>query len=231
MEEKTIKKGFGVTKETKAVNSAPLLTATKLSAPDPQYPAGYKFPIAHLVNVVFNPELKKKDESTTPVLQFIFKDKEQRQYTHTEWVVEDNDSAYDTKMEGMNSRIKHIYTAVFSKFPDSGVGTEATSFANFFELVAKAFNSITTGEEDKKKRVYPSIPLYYKLTYYKTRLGFPLSPNFLERVVANQACKLLAINPTYDKLEPQGAAKGGGIPGIGGGAPEGDLPNFEEEYN
>lgn len=222
---------FGVTKETKAVNSAPLLTATKLTAPDPQYPAGYKFPVAHLVNVVFNPTLAKKDETTVPVLQFIFKDKDQRQYTHTEWVIEDTDSKFQDKMDGMNSRIKHIYTSVFEKFPDAGVGTEATSFANFFELVAKAFNNKVTGEGDTKKKVYPSIPLYYKLTYYKTRLGFPLSPNFLERVVPSKPCKLLAINPTYDKLEPQGAAKGGGIPGVGGGAPDGALPSFEEEYS
>ena len=228
------KSKFGVTKETKAVNSAPLLVATKLETPDPQYPSGYKFPIAYLVNVVFNPALEKKDGGTVIVLQFIFKDTDNRQYTHVEWEVEDTDAKFDEKLEGMNSRIKHIYTAIFSSFPEEGIGATAQNFAEFFEEVAKVFNSQVTGEAGDLKKVYASVPLYYKLVYYKTRLGFPLSPNFLEKVVTGRPCKLLAINPTYDKLEPQGARKGGGIPGLGTVGTSGELPSslpkFEEEY-
>ena len=227
---------FGITKDTKAVNSAPLLTATKLDTPSTQFPAGYKFPIAKLVNVVFNGALERKDGTTTPVLQFVFTDKDKRSYTHTEWVIDPDDAKADTKQDGMNVRIMHIYTSVFKTFPEEGVGAGATSYADFFEKVAAAFNNSLTDvvvegkDAPVKKKTYTLVNLYYKLTYYKTRVQFPLSPNFLERVVPNQPCKLLAINTTYDKLEPTGAAGGGGIPGIGA-APTGDIPSFEEEYN
>jgi len=220
---------FGITTDTKATNSAPLLVATKTDN-KAQFPSGWAFPIAYLVNVVSIPEFEKKDGGKVPVLQFIFKDKDNRQHIHAEWEIETNDSKFAEKIEGLNVRVKHIYTAVFGRFPDKGIGTTASTFAEFFNEIALAFNSITTGEDDKKKKVYPSVPLYYKLTYYKTRLGFPLSPNFLEKAVDGTPCKLLAINTTYDKLEPYGASKSTGIPGIGNIGSTDDLPSFEEEY-
>lgn len=230
------KKGmFGITKDTKASNNAPLIVATKVEN-DLRFPGGYKFPIATLVNVVSNPALEKKDGSTSPVLQFIFKDKDNRQYTHTEWEIEETDTKAEDKLNWLNVRIKHIYMSVFGTFPEEeGIGEEATSWANFFDLVAKAFNSqikvIGEGDKAKKVRVYSMSNLYYKLIYYKSRLGFPLSPNFLEKVVENKPCTTLSINPTYDKLEPQK----NNAPNIGGGintmSTGDDLPDFNGKFS
>lgn len=220
---------FAITTETKATNNAPLLVATKVEN-NPQFPAGYQFPIARLVNVISNNEFEKNDGSKVPVLQFIFKDADSRQYIHTEWEVETTDTEFNTKLEGLKVRINHIYLAIFGKLPQNGIGTTAQNFKEFFNQVAEAFNNRTVGEGDQVKKYYPTVDLYYKLTYYKARLGFPLSPNFLEKVVKDKPCRLLAINPTYDKLVPAGgAASKGSIPGMGGGSTD-DLPTFEEEY-
>jgi len=231
MSEEKIKENkgmFGITSETKSTNNAPLLVATKVEN-NSQFPSGWKFPIAKLVNVISNPEFEKKDGNKVAVLQFIFKDKDNRQHNHTEWEIESTDTKFKEKKDGLDVRIKHIYTSVFGRFPEKGIGTEATSWGEFFNLVADAFNTITIGEKEDIKKVYPTIPLYYKLTYYKARMNFPLSPNFLEKVVKDKPCKTLTINTTYDKLSPSVSA-GGGIPGIGGGNSTDDLPSFEQEY-
>lgn len=222
---------FGITKETKASNNAPLNVAKQVTN-NPLFPNGWEFPITSLVNIVANPTLEKKDGSTTSVLQFIFKDKDNRQLTHTEWELDTNDEKFSTKLEGLNVRIKHIYTAIFGDFPQQGIGSEATSFTEFFELVKKSFDSRVIGEGESAKKIYPTIPLFTKVTYYKKNLGFPLSPNFLEKVVDKQPCKLLTINLSYDTLEaPKGGASG--IPGMSGTAsPDlGDLPSFDGAYS
>lgn len=220
---------FGITTETKATNNAPLLVATKVEN-NPQFPSGWQFPIAHLVNVTSNPAYEKKDGSTAPILQFVFRDSDGRQHIHTEWEVESGDTKFEEKLEGMKVRINHIYLAIFGKSPKEGIGTTATNFTEFFSMVADAFNSRTTGEGDAVKKYYPTVPLYYKLTYYKTRMNFPLSPNFLEKVVPNKPCKLLTINTTYDKLVPSGGTGKSSIPGMGSSPMGDDLPTFEEEY-
>lgn len=228
---KDIKKGmFGITTETKAINATPLLIATRVEN-DPMFPSGWKFPIAHLVNVASNPEFEKRDGSKVPVLQFIFKDKDNRQHTHIEWEVEVEDGKFKEKHDGLNVRIKHIYTAVFGTFPEKeGIGTNASTYAEFFGIVADTFNSITRGEGENKVKAYPTVPLYYKLTYYKTRFNFPLSPNFLERVVKDKPCKLLTIHTVHDKLTPT-VGGGSGIPGVSGSESSDDLPTFEKDYS
>lgn len=219
---------FGITKDTKSKNATPLKVATKLETATKQFPYGYEFPVASLVNVISNSEFDTKNGKTA-VLQFIFRDSQGSQHTHIEFKIDETDAKFQSKMEGMNVRIKHIFTAVFGSFPEEGLGTGATSFEQFFQKVSEAFNSKTT--EDGKK-VYANHPLYYKLTYYKANLNFPLSPNFLERYHKDRACGL-SINTRYDNLEPKTASAGsmfGGLPGIGGEAPS-DLPNFEEGFS
>jgi len=229
---------FGITQDTKSTNNVPLLTPTKLEGTNSEFPSGWKFPVARLVNVVCNPEFAKKDGSTTPILQFVFRDADQRQHTHIEWVVESDDAKFEDKRGWMNSRIKHIYEAVFGSFPEKGVGTNATSFVEFFNAVAAAFNGVVTtkkvGDEEKKVKYYPTVNLYYKLTYYKGNLKFSLAPNFLEKKEASKPCKLLTIDLKYDNVEPDVKAKGTGIPGMGASSSPSsgtdDLPDFDESY-
>lgn len=231
MSEQKPKGMFGITSETKDSNASPLLVATKLTTPDPQFPSGWKFPIANLVKVTSNNEYEKKDGSLVPVLIFIFKDTDGRQHTHMEWEVEQDDAKFKEKKDGLDVRIKHIFTAVFNKFPKGGIGTDAISWGDFFNKVRDTFESITTGEGEAKKVFYPTVPLYYKLTYYKARMGFPLSPNFLERVVKGQPCKTLGINLAYDKLESSANSKPAGIPGIADAPSGDDLPSFDEKFS
>ena len=228
-ENKQSKGMFGITTETKDTNNAPLLVATRVEN-NPQFPSGWKFPIAYLVNIVSNNEYEKKDGAKVAILQFIFRDKDNRQHIHTEWEIDGGDTKFKEKKDGLDSRIKHIYTSIFVQFPKEGFGTEATTWGEFFDAVKKAFDK-TTGEGDDKKLYYPTVALFYKLTYYKARMNFPLSPNFLERVVKDKAMKLLTINTVWDKLVPTTGGGGGGIPGIGSGNASDDLPTFEKEYS
>lgn len=227
-----IKKGiFGITKDTKANNIAQILVASPVEK-SALYPSGWKFPVGNLVNVISNPAKEKKDGTTVPVLQFVFRDKDKRQHTHIEWEIETTDAKFSDKVEYMQVRIKHIYTTIFGSFPKEGIGTTATTFVEFFNEVANAFNKVTTGEGENVQKVYPKVDVYIKLTYYKKNLGFPLSPNFLERAIKGKPCKLLTIDSRYDKLEP--STGGGGItgmPGIGGGDVDGDLPAFDTGFD
>lgn len=221
---------FGITTETKTTNNTPILVATKVEN-NPNFPNGWKFPKARLAKIITNNEFKLKDESTTSVLQFVFIDKDKRQYTHTEWKVGADDSNADKKVEGMNSRIAHIYDAIFGTIPVNGIGVNATSFDDFFLKVKETFEAEVLVKNEKKYFTFTQVEVYLKLTYYKKNLGFPLSPNFIEKVIQDQPCKILTINPSYDTLEPPKSG-GGGIPGMTGNTPSGDdLPSFEGGYS
>jgi hypothetical protein len=221
-------KKFGITKDTKATNTVMMLPPTKLAIADAYFPSGWKFPISNLVNVVFNPEFEKKDGDKVPVLQFIFVDKEKRQYMHTEWTVDSSDTKYNEKLEWQAERIKHIYTAVFGSFPDStGIGTNAATFAEYFKAVADAFNSVVVDVEGKTTKVYPTVDLFTKLVYYKKNLGFPLTPNFLQRVVKGKVCKL-TVKPSESVNPTSGSASPGGLPGMN--QEEGDFPEFPSDF-
>ena len=236
MSDEIDKISFGITKETKSSNNTPILVAKQVEN-NPMFPNGWEFPIARLVNVVFNPEFEKKDKTLVPVLDFIFKDNDGRQHIHREWEIELIDTSFQTKLDGLKVRIKHLYTTIFNKFPSNGIGEDASSFADFFKKIADAFNSVVVkegeGEDVKNVKYYSKVYLYIKLTYYKTNLGFPLSPNFVERVIKDKPCKMLTINTTYDNLKPAKSNMGNGIPGVAGGTAmdTGELPDFDEDFN
>lgn len=215
---------FGITTETKASNNVPIPPIKKVDH-NSIYPTGYAFPIARLVNVVSNPTLEKKDGSTTAVLQFIFRDKDGRQHTHTEWEVDlVTDADAKKKAAGMNVRVKHLYTVVFNNFPETGIGNGAKSYGEYFNIIAEAFNSRV--DEDGKK-LYAKNEYFLKLVYYKTNLGFPLSPNFIEKInPASPSCKQLTVNPRYDKIKPEesNSTVPGAIPGAG------EMPDFEKDF-
>ena len=225
---------FGIGAETKASNNVPIPPVTQ-GTPTSVYPTGYIFPMSKLVNVISNPEFEKKDLSKVAILQFVFRDKDGRQFIHTEWPVESNDAKFKEKIEGMNVRIKHLYLVTFGTFPAQGIGKTASSFGEFFNIVADEFNSKTyvpkgSPEGTKPKKLYSAYDFFLKLVYYKDRLGFPLGPNFIERVNPQAiTCKQLTINPRYDHITPNGgsSSSGGGIPGM----PSTDeLPDFDKSF-
>lgn len=222
---------FGISKDTKTTNNTPILVATKVEN-NAMFPNGWKFPKARLVNIITNPEFELKSGEKTSILQFVFIDNDKRQYIHTEWQLDADDAKVDVKLEGMNVRIAHIYSAIFGNIPENGIGSDAIDFNDFFNKVKDTFNLQTIQKGDKQVIAYTQVELFIKVTYYKKNLGFPLSPNFLEKVIPNSPCKILTINTTYDTLEPTTGASNSGIPGISGTAPSGDdLPSFEESYS
>lgn len=224
----TTKPMFGITSETKSSNSSPLLVATKVEG-SAQYPSGYKFPIAKLVNIIANPAFETKNGNTA-ILQFVFADNEHRQHIHTEWQLDANDVKFTDKLRGMNERIAHIYTVLFSKMPVNGIGTDAVDFPDFFAKVKTAFDSMKITKGEEKVTAYPTMELYYKLTIFNNRPNFPLSPNFLERVIPGKPCTTLTINLAYDKLEGESSKASSNIPGMGSAPSGDDLPAFDASY-
>lgn len=180
-------------------------------------------------------EVKKeevgKDSEKYLVLSFTFKDLEgNRTYKHSEFVVKSTETDRDKKVNGLNVRLKHIYET-FAPFPQEGLGVGAASWDDFFDKVATSFNTGNSGKpifyrevEDKKVPIH----IFIKIAYQgkKEKLGFPLSPNFIERVVdANQqAPKTIVIDKKYDKLEQSGNASTN-TPIMGGGVipPQNDF--------
>lgn len=225
-----LKKGmFGITQETKDSNAIPFLVATKVEN-DPQFPSGWKFPIAKLVNVIANPAFEKKDGDKVAILDFVFADSEKRRYIHREWQQDPNDINFQKKHDGMTIRVNHVYKSIFVNLPPEGIGTEASNYAEFYEAVAKAFNeqvvTVKTETEEKKVKAYTRELLYYKCTYYDGNFGFPLSPNFLEKVEKGKPCITLSINLAYDKLEAKAKATSN-IPGMSSNDMPENLPTFE----
>lgn len=207
---------FGITKETQGSSNVPIPAPIKLKEPSAQFKTGYEFPVVKLVKVSFNPAKEMtvqgvKEEK--PVLEFLFKDAKQRQFTHIEFPIADDDDKFDKKLEWQNQRIMHIWeeTVGLKNLPEDGIGTNAQSFEEFFKDVADKFNSVKHTEGDKEKVLYPTIPIYLKLTYNNNRVQLPIFPNFVQRAsVAGKTVEVdkLMIDPVYDKVEPSAPATG-----------------------
>jgi hypothetical protein len=171
-----------------------------------------------------------KDAEKYLVLSFTFKDLEgNRTHKHSEFTVSNTDADRDKKINGMNVRLKHIYEA-FAPFPQAGLGVGAKSWEDFFDKVATSFNTGANGKpifyrevEDKKVPIHVFIKVSYQGK--KEKLGFPLSPNFIERAVeGQQSPKTIVIDKKYDKLE-QSSNASVNTPVMGGGAipPQNDF--------
>ena len=229
---------FGITKETQGGGSVPIPAPIKLKEHTAAYKTGYEFPVVKLVKVHFNPAKEMTSDGVKeekPVLEFLFKDSKNRQFTHIEFPIKDGADRFSDKMEWLNQRIMHIWeeTNGVSNLPEEGIGTNAKSFAEFFEDVAAKFNGVTVTEGEKQRVLYPTVPLYIKLTYNKDRQNLPMFPNFIQRAVVDGKqvpVEKLIINPQYDKIEPSvntGTANkySGGTDNTFGGADEDDFPD------
>lgn len=153
-------------------------------------------------------------------LKFQFKNNEGREFSHLEFPFEATDSNAATKVEGMCTRIAHIYRAFGLEIPEGAM--VGASFSEFTDNVIKTFN----GTEPDAVPIYKGVSLYIKIVYNKANtLAFPYSPNFIEKMIPNKHT-MLVMNPKFDKLkatEKTAATYGAG--GDGAGAPAG---NFEE---
>lgn len=195
---------FGVTSETQSKNSTP-------------FKAGFTKSV--LVGVK-KEEIGKTDKYT--VLTFTFKDMAgDKTYRHSEFMVKPDDTNREKKTNGLNVRIKHIFEA-FAPFPTGGIGVGATSWEDFFDKVANAFNTGNNGkpvfnriEADKEIPVIVWLKTIYDK---KNNLGFPLSPNFIERVKTESQVEplTLVIDKRYDKIEQTDAKATGDIMGVPG---------------
>lgn len=248
---------FGITEETKGSSGVSIPAPTKLASPNPLFKGGYEYPIARLVKVTFNPEKKMKKagvETTSYVLEFLFKDDKDRQFTHIEFPLDPTSKNAANEPDWQDQRIKHIFeeTIGADRLPKEGIGTTAQSEAEYFKMIADCFNSIKMsianpkagqeGQPDTVERaVYPRNPVYIKVTYNKTNLQLPLFPNFLQRASLNgvqQPVEKLIIDPKYDKTEPSISASNvpnaaadlstGLDASFGGTSFEDDLPEFAQ---
>jgi len=220
---------FGITKDTRSDGTILFNPPIKLDITNKQFPNKYKFPIGRLVNVVDDPKFTTKNGEQA-VIQFVFKGTKGETYTHTEWSQDPTDAKFTEKLEGLNSRIKHILEQTGLSLPEEGIGVGATSFEEYFKSIAKTFNTQVVTLEDKLVKKYYTKKVYLKLTYYKTNLQFPLYPNFIQLAVdsnGNPVVCNLSINPTYDKLEPSSSSSDTFSNVGGAGGDLSDLPDFD----
>lgn len=208
---------FGISADIQVKNSTPFT---------PGISKGY-------LSEVKQEEIGKEEKYN--VLTFVFKDAQgDRTYRHSEFPIKDNDDKRDTKLQGLYKRLGHIYTE-FAPMPKEGLGNGATSFQDFFSKIATAFNTGNNGkpiyikEESADKKL--PVLTWLKLTVDKRdNIGFPLSPNFIERIKDNniQEPRTLVIDKKFDKIEQSGNASKATTPVMGGasGAIAADDFNF-----
>ena len=230
-------KKLGISKEQQGGSIVSLPAPIKLKDHNPQFPTGYIFPICKLESVFCEPKKKMKEASIEvekPVLVFIFKDEKGRQTQHFEFPLDEDDVKFDSKIEWMHQRVRHIWDEVIgsSKFPAEGLGQEAENFEELFTVIAKAFNSQVSVIDEKETKVFSTVPLYIKLVYNKDRANIPLFPNFVQRAKLNGnivACDMLSINPARESVEPvvKAAYTPGGNAGFGTPAAGNDVGGYE----
>lgn len=233
---------LSINKDTRGSANNPIPAPRLLGLATTIFPHKYEFPVAHLVNISFDPkkEVKRNDVTeNVPALIFVFKDREKRQFTHIEFPLDPTDDKIKQKQDALISRIKHIWDETIGADKLTDGVMQGASFAEFYENVAKGFNAVTYTKDDKVYKTYTASPLYIKLTYYNSELQIPQYPNFIQPATSNGQPKVceLRINPQYDSVEPKAKAKAGGnqsghnnefgSEGSFGGSFSEDLPDIE----
>lgn len=248
----------GAKTDTVAKAGIPIPAAKKLPAPTDIYPHGYEYPVAKLVRVSYDPakDVKKNDVITpTPVLTFTYIDATGKQFTDVIFPIdEEEDEKFFKEVETLNQKMMHIWDETIgrNKFVensmDGGDGEDdKENFKIMFDNICKAFNAHTVeiagkeGQEAKKIPLYSTVPVYFKVTYYKDRLQVPKYPNWIQRAYDSKnqqvPCEFI-INPTYDKLTAEakvvnkenqnyGGARSNDFGG-GGSPANGAFPDFPD---
>jgi hypothetical protein len=197
---------FGVLEDTRVTNKTPFPVVTPIN--------GDEYPVAGLLDVkVAFREITKdganyKKGDKIAILQFHFEDPTYK-HIHFEdfWrptaTVGDKPKTLQENLDVLKVQLAHIYEGYMGEKSAVGIGAEAKNFDQFFELWAKAFN-----EGNKDKPVFKTIEdkpilVYMKLTSYKGNLGFPLYPNFFQKVITKEGKREkpnFSWNPKYDKV-------------------------------
>lgn len=207
--------GFGISQDLSASNKIPFKSGIH---------------VGFLTSVKGYKKTSKKGEEYE-VLEFTFVDtKNEATFEKVEFAVKQGDIKYAAKQTAMNVRIKHIYET-YKPFPADGLGSKATSWLNFFEIVAKAFNENGDGGTPIFKKEGKYVPVHLKFTYFNNQIGFPYSPNFIETVKEGKET-LLRIDLQFDQMEqvqtkPKAKDNTLAMGQVFGGAQNSDFEEFE----
>lgn len=218
---------LGIKKDLQSSAGIPVSAPYEMKEREPLYPKGFWYPLVRLVNVHYNPtkEVKQPDGSKkeTPVLSFTFveKDNSQKQLTAIFFPVAEDDAKWDLKVGALQQGIKHIYenTVGLSHFKEEDFAGD--TFAELFENVAKAFNSVTSpvkgkeGEEAKDVATYKQQVVYLKTVYNGSKLQLPMFPNYVQAAFGSKGqvpCEF-GYDPKYDIYKPK-EKKAGGTSGL-----------------
>jgi hypothetical protein len=215
--ETIVDSGFGISEDLQSGNAIP-------------FKAGIQKGL--LVSVKGYNKANKKGDKNYDVLEFKYVSLDNiATYTKIEFAVEREkdikNGVKGGKEKAMNIRIKHIYEA-YQSCPTEGLGFGATSWLDYFQRIAKAFNENKAGQPIFKiEGKY--IPVWLKFTYFNNDLGFPYSPNFIETIKEGKDTNLI-IDFKFDQItqiEVKKPAGMGNDPGAGVfGSPSADA--YEE---
>lgn len=216
--------GFGIKQDLEASNKIP-------------FKAGLQKGLLMGVKA-YNKTSKKAGAKSYDVLEFAFSDlKGEASYDKLEFEVDREKDINTKNIRGgkelaMNVRIKHIYEA-YQPTPVEGLGFGATSWLNYFERIAKAFN--TNGKDGSPifKNESGFIPVHLKFTYFNNQLGLPYSPNFIEKVKEGKETNLV-IDLNFDVIKQVESNKStnkapheqGGGAVFGGASPANEYDQF-----
>jgi len=235
---------LGIKKDLVAKAGIPIDPPLPIDKPT-QFFKAHKFPIAILEKVEYDPAQKSVDkqtgeESFSPVLNFIYKDtvNHEKKITDKYFPLDPESDSFEVRLEGMQKSIKHIFEEIIGADKFDEADFTGTSFPEFFNNVANAFNKVTIdktvkveGKEEPEvvpTKTYTLVPVYLKLVYFNGRLGSPMFPNFVQKAYAKgkegtiqTVCELaigkkdIIVNKADAKPAAQGGARDNGFGGAG----------------
>ena len=140
---------LGIKKDLQAKAGIPIPAPKRLDKHTAQFPNGWEFPVANLVNVVFEGEKsisRNGVEEKVPALTFVYKAKDGKQFTQVEFPIDMDDEKFDNKHNALTQRIKHIFEEVLgeSKFEE----IEADTYAESWDAARKKVQASMEGLYD-----------------------------------------------------------------------------------
>lgn len=192
------------------------------------FPNGYKFPVAELSEVSMSEDYEDKNGDIRQTLSFTFVEKSKettKEHIHTEYDIESDDEKLDVKLEGMKSRIKHIFENTIGKFVP--MGDNASNFKELFKDIEAKFNE----KNEEGNLAFKGNKCYIKVTYYNGRLSFPLYPSFLQIAKDKNTKCLLDVNKKRDNIVDDGDTGSNNPPSVPGSNSGGVSQDFDSEFD